>query len=191
MKKAKIIIGILFLVTVAYSYYKIPQWLIEGTAISNTLAGIILIIDGILLHKNKNVPIIAYQITVSFIMTVYLITTFLTAFNLYNNFSFDDGFMLLHAVNPLVFFTIYLFTTKLKTNNNILCTSCIAPSLIMCYLLFDFIRHQIIGSYVYQIIPNDSNIMLVILFALGTYIFEVLLNFGIIKLKIYTESKIK
>lgn len=53
MKKAKIIIGILFLVSVAYSYYKIPQWLIEGTAISNTLAGIILIIDGILLHKNK------------------------------------------------------------------------------------------------------------------------------------------
>ena len=138
MKKAKIIIEILFLVSVAYSYYKIPQWL---TAISNTLAGIILIIDGILLHKNKNVPIIAYQIIVSFIMTVYLITTFLTAFNLYNNFSFDDGFMLLHAVNPLVFFTIYLFTTKLKTNNNILCTSCIAPTLIMCYLLFDFIRH--------------------------------------------------
>ena len=38
---------------------------------------------------------------------------------------------------------------------------------------------------------KKAKIIIGILFALGTYIFEVLLNFGIIKLKIYTESKIK
>lgn len=193
MKKLKVLIGVYFLFSVVYSYYKIPEWLIEGTAVSNTLAGLVLISDGMLMHKGRRVPVFLYQTVVGFIMTVYSLTTFLTAFNIFDKFSFKGGFMLLHGVNPLIFLMFYLFTVRFeeKEKNNSFRKACIAPLLIMCYLLFDFIRHQITGEFVYQLLPNDSNIVLILLFGAGAYVFEVLFNFGLIKLKLYTQSKMK
>lgn len=193
MKILKILLGILFIATVGYAYYKIPQWLFEGTAISNTLAGLVLIVDGILLFKKKKMPMAIYQMVVCFIMTVYIVTTFLTAFNFTNIFSFDDGFMFLHSVNPIIFFMIYLFTTKLelKDNKDIFIRSCIAPLFIVLYLIFDLTRKQIVGEYVYQLIPNNTNIILVFLFGIIAYVLEVAFNYGIIKLKKVAESKLR
>ena len=88
---------------------------------------------------------------------------------------------------------IYLFTTKLelKDNKDIFIRSCIAPLFIVLYLIFDLTRKQIVGEYVYQLIPNNTNIILVFLFGIIAYVLEVAFNYGIIKLKKVAESKLK
>ena len=60
MKYIKIVLGILIIVAVIFSYYEIPQYLVEGTCVSNTLGGVLLIIDGILGFKNKRVPMLIW-----------------------------------------------------------------------------------------------------------------------------------
>ena len=55
MKRFKIILGVLFILSVGYAYYEEPEFLYEMTAIPNTLAGLILIVDGILESKGKKI----------------------------------------------------------------------------------------------------------------------------------------
>ena len=189
--KWKILIGFLFIASVIYSYYDYTEWMfIEGTGISNLLAGIILIIDGILLYKNKRVPIVIYQMEVGLIMTVYCVTTFLTAFNIVNFFNFQGGAMFLHSINPLVFLMIYLLTTRIK-ENCIIKYSILAPIPFMIYLLFDFIWRQINGYYLYGLIPDNTSIILIMLIGVLAYIVELLFNYGLIKLNLYIKTKIK
>ena len=191
MKYLKIVLGILFIASVVYSYYEIPQYLIEGTCVSNSLGGILLIVDGILEFKNKRVPMLIWQMELGFIMTVYLLCALLTGFKIFS-FNFDGGFMFLHSINPLILFAIYLFTLRLDIGKGkeIIRRSFIAPLLIMAYLLFDLIRHQITGEFVYGLIPNNSSVLIMLLFGAGAYIGEVVLNYGLLKIKIFADASI-
>ncbi len=191
MKYIKIVLGIFFIVAVIYSYYEIPQYLVEGTCVSNTLGGVLLIIDGILGFKNKRVPMLIWQMEIGFIMTVYLLCAILTGFRIHS-FNFEGGFMFLHSINPLILLAIFLFSLRLDISNGkeVLRRSFIAPVLIMAYLLFDLIRHQITGEFVYGLIPNNSSILIVLFFGVGTYISEVVLNYGLIRLKMFVGTKI-
>jgi hypothetical protein len=191
VKYIKIVLGILFIVAVIYSYYEIPQYLVEGTCVSNTLGGVLLIIDGILGFKNKRVPMLIWQMEIGFIMTVYLLCAILTGFRIHS-FNFEGGFMFLHSINPLILLAIFLFSLRLDISNGkeVLRRSFIAPVLIMAYLLFDLIRHQITGEFVYGLIPNNSSILIVLIFGVGTYISEVVLNYGLIRLKMFVGTKI-
>ncbi len=192
MKYIKIVLGILFIVAVIYSYYEIPQYLVEGTCVSNTLGGVLLIIDGVLEFKDKRVPMLIWQMELGFIMTVYLLCAVLTGFKIHA-FNFNGGFMFLHSINPLILLSIFLFTFKLDISNGkeILKRSFIAPVLIMAYLLFDLIRHQITGEFVYGLIPNNSSIFIALIFGAGAYIGEVVLNYGLIRLKKFADTKFK
>lgn len=191
MKYLKIVLGILFIASVIYSYYAIPQYLVEGTCVSNTLGGILLIIEGILEFRGKRVPMLIWQMELGFIMTVYLLCAVLTGFKIHS-FNFEGGFMFLHSINPLILLMIYLFSLRLDISDGkeILRRSFIAPVLIMAYLLFDLIRHQITGEFVYGLIPNESGVIVALLFGAGAYIGEVVLNYGLIRLKIFADAKI-
>ena len=87
---------------------------------------------------------------------------------------------------------IFLFSLRLDISNGkeVLRRSFIAPVLIMAYLLFDLIRHEITGEFVYGLIPNNSSILIALIFGAGTYISEVVLNYGLIRLKMFVGTKI-
>ena len=56
-------------------------------------------------------------------------------------------FFFMHAVNPIVFLLIYLFSTRLELKKtDYVRRIFIAPALIMAYALFDLIRFIIIGE---------------------------------------------
>ena len=185
MKLYKIILGVLFLASVAYAYHDVPQYLYEGTAVSNTLAGFLLIADGALSGRKKRVPGVIYLAETCFIMTVYTVTTFATAFSIYEGFSFKGGFMLLHAVNPLVFLAVYLFGTRhqAKSKKETVRYTFLAPSLITAYLIFDFVRWLLTGNFVYGLIPEDAALPFVLLFGAAACALEALFGFSLLKLK--------
>lgn len=108
------------------------------------------------------------------------------------HFNFDSGFMFLHAMNPVVFFLMYLFTTKLtiSSNKKYVVYILFSPILIVLYLLFDLIKYLVTGSFVYDIFSTNM-LYLSPLVAIVMYLVLVLATIGIVKLKLYTDKRIK
>lgn len=190
MGKFKIVLGSLFLISVLYAYGPQPLCLEELTATSNTLAGIVLIIDGILELRDRKISILMYHMVLCMMVSVYCCCSLMMAFNI-ANFNFKGGYMFLHSINPIVFLFMYLFTTKLnlKDRKDLMVRMLTAPLLYMAYWVFDLIGRLITGSYYYGFLDDDASVIIVMLFGIIMYVVSVAAAYGLIQLKKYTESK--
>ena len=142
----KIIIGITMPIAVLIGYLPIPEYLVEFTCFSNTLGGILLITDGILNLRGKQVPSVLYRNIATGIFFVFAICMGSLSGAYHMNFA--GAFFYLHAISPVLFILCYIFfcsEPKEKMIKKLLPT----PILMMVYLLFDYILGNIRGSFVY------------------------------------------
>ena len=92
-----ITLGIVFCASVLVGYMPIPEYLIELTAFSNTLIGMILIFTGInFIVKEKSISSIFYHMGLVTILLVCIVSCV-------GHFNFKGAFLFLHLVNPVLF----------------------------------------------------------------------------------------
>lgn len=134
--------------TVLIGYIPEPEYFKEFTCLSNLLSGIIIIIDGILNLKNKQIPNYIY---IGFISAMWMLVLLCLGgvFGLYQ-INFKGAFFFLHSINPILFILSYLFLYK-ENEGNVLKKVLISPCLVCIYFIFDYIFGLITGNFVYQI----------------------------------------
>lgn len=192
MKNAiKIFAGIFIIATAIIGYHNSLEYTYQLTFLSNSLCGWIFFIDGIInCTIKKNVPIIIYQMAVQCTSVVFF-TCIFTLFG-WHTFNFKGAFLFLHTINPPLILVIYLFLTKLniKDKADYFKRIFISPLLIMCYLLFDYIRFLNKGELVYGLINEESlNAVSVPLIGIGFYLLMAFMSYGLLDLKLYVQKK--
>ena len=68
----------------------------------------------------------------------------------------------------------------------------ISPLMIMCYLLFDYIRYIATGNLVYGLIPTEGiTVISAMLIGIGFYSLMAFMSYGLIDLKLIVQKKVK
>ncbi|MBD5524868.1 MAG: hypothetical protein HDR04_10720 [Lachnospiraceae bacterium] len=176
----KISVGMLMIITVLIGYIPQPEYLVELTCISNTLGGLLLLADGTLnIIKKKNFPNSFYlNVAVSILMVFLVCMGSLTGIY---NFNFKGAFFFMHIINPLVFAACYMLFVNEQSHK--IRFTLTAPVMIMMYLLFDCIRFQFTGEFVYGFIePEELTFFNVLIAGIVIYIFVCLLGLGLFAL---------
>ena len=170
----KILTGLFMLVTVAVGYIPIPEYLVEFTCMSNSLGGILLIIDGILNFKDKNIPEFLYLNVCAGILFVFLIC--LGSLSGMYHMNYSGAFFFLHATNPILLILFYILTAK-KTSAKKLKLLLLSPVLMLEYLLFDFILGNCRGYFVYGFVTPEE-LSLVAAAIVGVVMYGIILLFS-------------
>lgn len=188
----KIIVGLLIIGTVLWGYHYDPTYMYELTCISNFSCGLVLLLDGaVSLIKRRSLPIILYQIVLLCTNSVFITTVFTKILG-WHDFNFSGMFFFMHAINPVIFFFIYLFFTKLeiRDNKDYLRKVFIAPAMMMAYAIFDLIRFIITGKLVYGLIAADKlDCISVPFIGIGLYLLMAFMSYGLIELKLYVQKR--
>lgn len=170
----KIVVGLLMIVVVLIGYIPQPEYLVELTCVSNTLGGLLLLADGILnITKKKTYPNSFYlNVTVS-ILIVFLVC--MGSFTGAYKFNFNGAFFFMHVINPIAFVVCYmLFVNEQGRKIRFVLT---APIMTMVYLLFDYIRSQFTGEFVYGFIkPGELTLAWAIIAGIVVYAFMYLFS---------------
>ncbi len=176
----KILFGIMLTATAIWGYSPLPcEYFAEFTFISNTLGGILLLIDGVLNLTGKTVPKILYLNVGVGIFLVFLIC--LATLATPNPFNFGGAFFFLHVINPVVFVLSYIFLCSdnaESTFRHILAV----PLLTSAYLIFDYILGNIRGRFVYGFfLPETLPVWMAAL--IGFVVFIVMMLLGLVLFK--------
>ena len=150
------------------AYIPIPADLVEMTFVSNFTGGVILIVDGIFGLKEKSVPAYLYENVGVCLFFVFLICTgsLTGAYGM----NFKGTFFFLHTVFPILFIFMYIFFVNDREGKTIV-KVLTTPTLMILYLLFDYILGQIIGSFVYGFFAvNELSFPFALLVGLTFYI---------------------
>lgn len=149
----KIAVGLWMIVVVLIGYIPQPEYWIELTCISNTLGGLLLFTDGIRnIIKKKTYPNSFYLNATVSILIVFLVCmgSLTGAYKL----NFNGTFFFMHVINPIVFVLCYmLFVNEQHRKIRSVLT---APIMIVAYILFDYIRYQFTGTFVYGFIESGK-----------------------------------
>lgn len=183
----KIAVGLLMIVVVIIGYIPQPEYLIELTCVSNTLGGLLLFSDGILnITKKKNFPNSFYLNVAVSILVVFLVC--MGSLTGAYNFNFKGAFFFMHVIDPILFVVCYmLFVDERCHKIRFVLT---APIMIVVYLLFDYIRCQFTGKFVYGFVePEELTFFYAIIVGLVTYIFVCLLGLGLYALNRLVHKK--
>lgn len=191
IKIAKIVAGLFILFTVFKGYNF--QLSYELTFISNFSCGLLLLLDGTAgLIRKKALPAILYQFVLPCILTVFC-SVFFKIFSWFD-FNFSGMFFFMHGINPILVLAMYLFTTKLelKDKKDYVRRIFIAPAMVMCYLLFDYIRFLITGSLVYGLVSTE-NLTFVKAAIIGIVYYSSIafMSFSLLDLKLYVQKKME
>lgn len=185
----KIAIGLLMLATVLIGYKPQPEYFVELTCISNTLGGLLLLADGILsTMKKKKIPNSFYQNIAVSILTVFLVC--MGSLTGIYKFNFEGAFFFLHVINPIAFVACYMFFVNEQDRKH----RCVltAPFMIMVYLLFDYIRCQFTGEFVYGFVsPEELTVAYAIVAGIVIYLFVYLLGLSLFALNRLVHKKKK
>ena len=188
----KIIVGLLIIGTALWGYHYDPSHMYELTFISNFSCGLVLLLDGAMsLINRRSLPVFLYQLVLPCTNSVFLTTVFTTLLG-WHDFNFSGMFFFMHAINPVIFFFIYLFSTKLEIRNNkdYVRRVFIAPAMMMAYAIFDLIRFMITGELVYGLIATDKlNCISVPFIGIGLYLLMAFMSYGLIDLKLYVQKR--
>ena len=151
----QLVIGLMMIVTLLVGYLPIPEYLVELTCVSNMLGGVLLTIDGILsICRKKNLSSNLYRAVCVCILTVFFIC--LGSLTGFFHFNFKGAFFFLHVINPIAF--------------------------VGCYLLFDYIRCQFTGKFVYGFAePDVLTFPYAVLIGIAVYIIMMLFSFCLLK----------
>lgn len=173
----KIVVGTLMLICVLIGYIPQQEYWVELTCISNMLGGWALVVDGILnLIKKKNIPNAFYlNVTVSILMVFFVCMGSLTGMY---KFNFKDAFFFMHVVTPIIFAVCYMFFCD--ENKRKIKSVLSAPIMSMAYFLFDYIRCQFTGNFVYGFVePEEVTFLFAIVTGAILYIFLSLFGLGL------------
>ncbi|MDE6596217.1 MAG: hypothetical protein K2K44_09435 [Oscillospiraceae bacterium] len=189
IKITKIVVGLFILFTVFTGYNF--QLSYELTFISNFSCGLLLLLDGtVSLIRKKTLPAILYQFVLPCILTVFC-CIFFKIFG-WHDFNFSGMFFFMHGINPVLALAMYLFTTKLELKNkkDYIRRIFIAPAMVMCYVLFDYIRFLITGSLVYGLVSTE-NLTFVKAAVIGIVYYSSIafMSYGLLNLKLYVQKK--
>lgn len=181
----KITAGVLMLVCVLIGYIPEPEYVVELTCISNTVGGLLLIADGIFgITKKGKLPNALYlNVTVCILMVFLVCMGSLTGIY---RFNFKGAFFFLHVVNPLVFLACYMLFVDEKQHK--VKYALTAPIMSMVYFLFDYIRCQFTGEFVYGFVsPEELTLFYAIITGVILYLFIALLGLGLFTLNRITH----
>ena len=190
-KIIQITAGIFIVLSAIWGYRNSTDHMYELTFISNTACGIVLLSDGLMnLLFDKKVPAWIYQMVLPCTNVVF----FTCVFTLlgWHSFNFSGAFFFLHVINPPLFLSVYLFCAELKveSKSDYIKRIFISPLMIMCYLLFDYIRYIITGNLVYGLIPAERlTLVSAMLIGIGFYLLMAFMSYGLIDLKLYVQKK--
>ena len=145
----KMIIGFWMILTVLIGYIPQPEYLIELTCISNMLGGLLLLADGILGISKKEIHLNAFYLNAVVSILIVFFICLLSLTGAYQ-FNFSGAFFFLHTFNPVAFTLCYLFF--IDEQNRTFKSVLTAPVMLMTYFLFDYMRYQLTGEFVYGFI---------------------------------------
>lgn len=175
----KILVGSCIIATVVVGYFPEPQYLIELTCISNMLGGLLLLIDGILNIRRKNLPTYLY-LNVCLCIFIVFVVCMGGKLSGFFKFNFNGAFFFLHVINPILFIICYLFLCN-DTGKKIK-QVLTAPILMILYLLFDYIQCQFTGAFIYGFVTLEQlSLVYASIIGIGTYMFMCLLAFALLK----------
>lgn len=183
----KIAVGLLMIVVVLIGYIPEPEYLVELTCVSNMLGGLLLLIDGILnITRKKSFPNSFYLNVAVSILMVFLVC--MGSFTGAYKFNFKGAFFFMHIINPIVFVICYmLFVNEQGRKIKFVLT---APTMIMLYFLFDYIRSRLVGKFVYGFVePGELTFFYAIITGLIMYIFMYLLGLSLFALNRLVHRK--
>ena len=182
-KWIKIIVGIFFITISIITYYDIMDIWYKITFISNMIIGLLFIIDGILNFIGKKIPYYLMLYFMPYILYTWLVTCIGELFGA--SFEFYDGFLFMHAINPIIALIIFIIGFKVDEYNkktNIIIWL-LSPIPILLYFLFDLIKYLIDKNFIYGFLPTSlNNVGGYLLFAIAGYLLTLLMTFGLIKL---------
>lgn len=193
MKKIiQILVGIFLVSTAIWGYHNSVEHIYELTFISNFTCGIVLLSDGLInLALNKKIPALIYQMVLPCTNVVFF-TCIFTLFG-WHAFNFDGAFFFLHIINPPLALSIYLLCVELRIEGkaDYMKRILISPLMIMCYLLFDYIRYITTGNLVYGLISTERiTIISAMLIGTGFYSLMAFMSYGLIDLKLFVQKKV-
>ena len=177
----QLVIGLMMLVTLLVGYLPIPEYLVELTSISNMLGGVLLTIDGILsICGKKNLSSNLYRAVCVCILTVFFIC--LGSLTGFYHFNFKGAFFFLHVINPIAFVGCYLLFCNDAERRIVSVANFITPVLMLVYLLFDYIRCQFTGKFVYGFAePDVLTFPYAVLIGIAVYIIMMLFSVCLLK----------
>jgi len=166
------VLGILFLITVLYSYWEYMSSFYYMTFLGNFLTGIFLLVVGILWIFNINVPqflILCFTVLMLLVFGVTMAT---------QDFYFSDGYLFLHVINPLLMFIFYLLmSNQKKVKWYFAFTALVMP---LAYMIFAFIFGANTGDYIYYYLDyNEFGAGNTALFILGIAVGLIAVSFGL------------
>ena len=176
----KILIGLMMVASVIIGYIPEPELIVEFTCISNTIGGLLLIIDGILNFKGKSLPGVLY-LTVSVGLLLVFWVCFISLTGLYH-MNYKGAFFLMHGSNPVLFLLMYFIFCDDKPVNTWKHLA-VSPVLVLGYLLFDFVLGKIRGQFVYGF-ATPEELKLWIAAIVGIIVYIILWLFGLVTYKI-------
>ena len=173
----KITVGSLMIIMVLIGYIPQPEYLVELTCVSNMLGGLLLLADGILnITKKKNLPNACYLNVTAGILTVFLVC--MGSLTGAYQFNFKGAFFFMHVINPVAFTACYIFLVNEQERKIRFVFT--GPVMTMIYLLFDYIRGQITGRFVYGFIePEEFTFFYAVIAGIVIFVFLYLLSLGL------------
>lgn len=171
----KIVLGLLMIAVVMTGYIPQPEYLVELTCVSNTLGGLVLLADGIagVMKKKISLNFFYLNVTVSILVVFFVCAGSLTGIY---KFNFKGAFFFLHVVDPITFAACYMLcVNEQKRSIRAVLT---APAMTLAYLLFDGIRCQFTGEFVYGFVAPEKLTLARAVIA-GVVIYAVICLFGL------------
>lgn len=175
------------ILSVLIGYIPQPEYLVELTCVSNTLGGLLLIADGIFeVTKKKNFPNSFYHNIAVSIFIVFLVC--MGSFSGEYKFNFNGAFFFMHIINPIIFVACYMIFVD--EHDRKIRFALTAPIMIMFYLLFDYIRCQFTGEFVYGFVePEEFTIFYAIIAGVVMYVIIYLLSLCLFALNRLVHKK--
>lgn len=146
----------MMLISVLMGYLPEPECMVELTCLSNTAAGILLIVEEYQEWKyGQTIFSNAYLIMSATLFLVFVVCTGSLSGAYHMNMS--GAFFFLHVVNPIAFLIIYF--TRVNERKHSIRKCFLSPLFVMLYLVFDYSIGYGSGHFVYGFItPQELGI---------------------------------
>lgn len=149
---SSLLLSAIFFTSVLMEYIPTPQDIIEFTFLANFGIGVLLLLTGIQLFRQKKAfADILYHIGLAMILLVFIIC--LIGLSGIYQIHFEGEFFFLHVINPLLFLLYNVAFVRKITSWNVLF---LIPLPVVLYLFFDLIYGTIRGKFIYNLLETGK-----------------------------------
>lgn len=140
-------LSLTFLLSSLIDYGPTFEKVYQLTFLSSLITGIFLLVAGILLLLNKNIPQILFLDFAILLLLVFVVS-------LVMKYSFTGGKLFLHGLNPALMLAYYfVFSNQSKTSWKLVFTVLVIPAV---YMVFALIFGSITGNYIYAFLNFNT-----------------------------------